>query len=192
MKQLVHIHGGEWFDSYDDYFAYLKEYEIEDPKEPHPLKWRDRYEEFLGDGWHIIRPQMPSPKNAKYPEWELWFEKYFTYIEDGVVLVGHSLGATFLVQYLSAKKFPKQIHALHLVAPAFNGKGGFGVTANMSRLEENVRNVFIYHSKDDPLVPYTDAEKLRELLRGAELVTFVDKGHLLIPELPELVERIQC
>jgi len=126
MKQLVHIHGGEWFDTYEDYWRYLVNKDVEEPNNHEIIKWRDRYEEFLGDDWLIIRPEMPSPKNAKYKEWKLWFEKYFQYINDEVTLVGHSLGATFLAQYLSEETFPRKLRSLHLVAPAFEGLGGFG------------------------------------------------------------------
>lgn len=191
MKQLLHIHGGEWFDSYEEYIETLKAWEIDDPREPKDLKWRDQYEEVLGDEWLVIRPKMPSPMNAKYIEWEIWFEKYFSYLDDGVVLVGHSLGATFLAQYLCNNEFPKKIQSLHLVAPAYDGKGGFGVPPDVSKLERNVQNIYMYHSRDDHLVSYNDAVKLKELFPEAELVTFEDRGHLLTPEFPELIERIK-
>ncbi len=190
MKQLVHIHGGEWFDSYEDYWDYLVANDVDGPHQDSIVKWRDRYEEFLGSDWQIIRPQMPSPRNAKYKEWKLWFEKYFQYIKDDVTLVGHSLGATFLAQYLSGEIFPKTIHSLHLVSPAFEGLGGFGLD-DVSKINQQAKNVYIYHSKDDPLVPFEDSARLHTLLPDAELVSFEDRGHMLIPEFPELIERIK-
>lgn len=189
-KQLIHIHGGEWFDSYDAYLEYLSAQEIRDPAESPFVKWRDRYEEFLDNDWVIIRPQMPNPQNAKYIEWKLWFEKYLTYLEDEVTIVGHSLGATFLAQYLSQETFPKKIHSLHLVAPAFDGAGGFGLDTNVSCIARQVSKIYLYHSKDDSLVPYEDSVRIKQLLPEADFVTFNDKGHFLIPEFPELIERI--
>lgn len=191
MKQLVHIHGGEWFDSYNEYFKYLENKEIDDPREPGMIKWRDRYEEFLEEDWLVIRPQMPSPRNAKYIEWELWFEKYIPYIEDGVILVGHSLGATFLTQYLSEKRFPKEIASLHLVAPEFSGKGGFGLKSDFVLQRNPTGSIYVYHSKDDSVVPFADAEKFKQALPEAELVVFEDRGHFLQEDFPELIERIK-
>ena len=90
---------------------------------------------------------MPNTRNAKYSEWKVWFEKYFQYIADmsptelstldrieqkkyqpktKLILVGHSLGATFLVKYLSEHFFPRHIDALHLVSPAYDDTGLVG------------------------------------------------------------------
>ncbi|QSH39206.1 alpha/beta hydrolase [Candidatus Kaiserbacteria bacterium] len=191
MKQLVHIHGGEWFDSYEEYFKYLEASEIDDVNVTPVQKWRDRYEEFLGADWSIIRPHMPSPKNAKYLEWKLWFEKYIPYLEDGVTLVGHSLGATFLAQYLSENTLLKNIQSLHLVAPAFDGAGGFGLTEMVSNIQKQVSKVYLYHSKDDSLVPYEDSVHLYELLPEAEFLQFDERGHFLTPDFPELFENVK-
>jgi len=188
--QLVHIHGGEWFDSYEAYIDYLRAYEIGDPNEPSARKWRDRYEEFLGESWQIIRPEMPSSRNAKYNEWKIWFEKYAPYLHDEVTLVGHSLGATFLAQYLSHETVPYVIRALHLVAPAFEGAGGFGLDDELATLGQKVPNIYLYHSKDDTLVPYEDSLRMHALVPEAELITFSDRGHMLQPDFPELMERI--
>ena len=48
------------------------------------------------------------------------------------------------------------------------------------------------HSKDDFVVPYEHALKYKAALPEAELVTFEDKNHFLVEELPELVERIRA
>jgi predicted alpha/beta hydrolase family esterase len=75
---------------------------------------------------------MPNTMNAKYGEWKVWFEKYFSHIHGiehhasakttleriaekkehekdlkKLVLVGHSLGAIFLMKYLSESGFPR-------------------------------------------------------------------------------------
>ena len=155
------------------------------------MKWRDRYEEFLGDEWAVIYPQMPSPKNAKYLEWKLWFEKYIPHLEDEITFVGHSLGATFLAQYLSEHTLPKSIQSLHLVAPAFDGAGGFGLTDAVSNIGKQVSHVYLYHSKDDSLVPFEESVRLHELLPEAEFRQFDDRGHFLTPDFPELFENIK-
>jgi pimeloyl-ACP methyl ester carboxylesterase len=47
------------------------------------------------------------------------------------------------------------------------------------------------HSTDDFLVPYEHAVALKAALPEAELITFSDKNHFLVPELPELVAYIK-
>ena len=190
-KQIVHIHGGEWFNSYEEYFEYLEAFEIDNVDVLSVQKWKERYQEFLGSDWDVIRPQMPSPQNAKYPEWKLWFEKHVPYLEDDTTLVGHSLGATFLAQYLSEAILPKRVRGLHLVAPAFDGAGGFGLTTEVGNISKQISNVYIYHSKDDQLVPFEDSVHLYELLPEAEFIEFDEQGHFLTPDFPELMERIE-
>jgi pimeloyl-ACP methyl ester carboxylesterase len=47
------------------------------------------------------------------------------------------------------------------------------------------------HSKDDFVVPYEHALKYKAALPAAELITFEDKNHFLVEELPELVQKIR-
>ena len=60
----------------------------------------------------------------------------------------------------------------------------------MSKIQNQVEQVFIYHSKDDPEVPYAHAEKIKLHIPEAKLITFTDRGHFLGTEFPELLENI--
>jgi len=125
MKQLVHIHGGGAWPTYEDAFKYLEDYIIDDPLFPQKKdRWKDKYSDFLSDDWQIIRPEMPNKRNVKYKEWEIWFNKYVPFFKDDVVLVGHSLGGAFLVKYLSENDLPVKIKQLHLVAAVYEGDSG--------------------------------------------------------------------
>ena len=60
---------------------------------------------------------------------------------------------------------------------------------------ENLKNIeaekiFLYHSKDDPVVPFSHAEKFMQYL-DAELLVFEDKGHFQVEEFPELLANIK-
>ncbi len=70
---------------------------------------------------------MPNKTNAQFEEWKIWFEKFIPFLNDGVILVGHSLGGVFLAKYLSENKFPKKIGGVFLVSAVYekNQKGLF-------------------------------------------------------------------
>jgi len=70
------------------------------------------------------------------------------------------------------------------------GTFSFDVT-DLNQIQEKTQNITIMHSKDDFVVPYEHALKYKAALPEAELVTFEDKNHFLVEELPELVERIK-
>lgn len=195
-RQIVVIHGGSTFDTYDEYLKYLKDYKLDFDK----LKikgWKQTLEERLGNGFEVISPRMPNKANAKYTEWEIWFEKFIPYLENPVALVGQSLGGIFLAKYLSENKFPKKILATFLISAPYDGKdskyslSSFALPENLDKFIEQGGKIHVYHSKDDPIVPFADFEKYKKALPEAETHVFDDRGHFNQEEFPELVNDIK-
>lgn len=118
------------------------------------------------------------------------FEKHTPYMKDGIVLVGHSLGGNFLAAYLAENRLPVHVSQLHLVAPSWS-EGSFVLPNSLPLIEKQVGRVFLYASTDDPVVPFSDAEKYKAALPEVELISFSDRGHFLGETFPELIERIQ-
>ncbi len=122
-KQIVVIHGGDSFDTHEEYLSFLKSFEINDLSYFTGENWKTTLQERLGDNFDVILPRMPNPLNARYAEWKIWFDKLVPFLDDGVILVGHSLGGIFLAKYLSENKFPKTITATILISAPFDGEG---------------------------------------------------------------------
>lgn len=201
-KQVLVVHGGETFKTYDEYLDYLRGYELDfSASQKREKRWKDLLQEDLGDGYQVILSRMPCPRNAKYLEWKIWIEKYFPYLTDDVVLIGHSLGGIFWLKYLNENEFPVGIGQVHLIAPPFGDKNGNhdyldGFVLDSEKLKNNVGRklagrLFFYHSLDDPIVPFTDMEKYKKLLPGAKFFVFQDKGHFITDDFPEIVENIK-
>lgn len=199
-KQVFYIHGGESFVQHEAFLERLQTKQIWDlPSALYKKKWTDRLTSDLGEDYEVFMPQMPNKQNAKYTEWCIWFERHFTHLHDDLILIGCSLGAMFLLRYVSEHNFPFTIKALFLMAApvrveGFNDQdcGDFVFELkNVANIQDKVSNLFILHSKDDFLVPYEHAQKLKEVLPKAELVTFDDKNHFLVEKFPELVEEIK-
>ncbi|EKE20593.1 MAG: hypothetical protein ACD_7C00516G0002 [uncultured bacterium] len=83
QKQIVYIHGGDSFDSHEDYIKYLKETEFSLDWFVQKKKWKTSLAEELGDEFQILMPDMPNKFNAVYEEWKIWFEKMMPFINDG-------------------------------------------------------------------------------------------------------------
>jgi len=195
-KQIVVVHGGNTFDTYEEYLNYLKNYELNFDK----LKaegWKETLDEKLGEGFEVISPEMPNSANAKYSEWKIIFDKLIPFLEDTVVLMGHSLGGIFLAKYLSENSFPKKILATYLIAAPYDDKdsedslGDFILPATLEKFKRQVGRIFIYHSEDDSIVPFVDFKKYTKALPKAEKNIFKTKGHFMQEEFPELIESIQ-
>jgi predicted alpha/beta hydrolase family esterase len=104
--QIFYIHGGSTFHSKKEYLRYLKHRSVSIEKK---ISWTDAYlDRRLGNSFHIIRPRMPRQDGASYDEWATHFERFFPKLHNNIILIGQSLGATFLAKYLSENRFPKK------------------------------------------------------------------------------------
>ncbi len=55
----------------------------------------------LGPEYQVLYPIMPDPENPAYEPWKAQLEKELTALEGEAILVGHSLGGSVLLKYLS-------------------------------------------------------------------------------------------
>jgi len=195
-KQVVVIHGGTTFKTYKDYISFSKSLEV-DLDRYRGTRWKDSLPEKLGNRFDVLLPRMPNPTNAKYNEWKILFDKIACLLENNVILIGHSLGGVFLAKYLSENKFPKKIFASILVAAPYDQKdikeflGDFVVSNNLAKFKKQGGKIFLYHSKDDPIVPYIDLEKYQKALPEAVVRVFKDREHFGQTKFPELVREIK-
>jgi len=194
-KQIIVIHGGDTFRTYKEYLKFLKTIELDfDRFKSGRKEWKTSLGEKLGRNFEVVLPAMPNKINAKYPEWKIWFEKLTPHIKSGVVLVGHSLGGIFLAKYLSENKSPKKIKAVFLVAAVYDKDSDGHPVLSFSlpqKLNLKTKKIYLYHSKDDPIVPFSALEKYRKLLPEAEVRVFKNKGHFNEETFPEIVKDIK-
>ncbi|HEY0964616.1 MAG TPA: alpha/beta hydrolase [Candidatus Paceibacterota bacterium] len=199
-QQVLYIHGGNAYSSYEDFLQDLRTMALPALRGEITIKrWSETLRQDLGEGFEVIAPSMPNKHNAKYLEWKIWFERHFELLRDDLILVGWSQGGYFLTKYLIENDLPVSVRGLILIAapfePAQFGKedgGDFQFdTSKAGLLQEKVPSITIFHSQDDFIVPFAHAEMYKQALPNAELVTFSDRNHFLLPEFPELLERIK-
>lgn len=195
--QVFFIHGGTTFKSYKDYLHFLKTREVSiEPK----IYWSNEYlSKSLGSDFDIIRPRMPLQDNAKYKEWKINFESYFSKLKNNIILIGSSLGGIFLAKYLSENIFPKKILSIYLICPPFDNDlssedlvGGFKLKSDLSKIEKNCKNINLLFSEDDNVVPIAHAQKYAKKLPTAKIFILKGKnGHFKISKFPEIVKMIK-
>lgn len=199
-KQVVVIHGGETFRSYKEYLSFLRKYQVDIKKLNDVLnkkRWKENLSKGLGKKFEVLAPQMPNKLNAKYLEWEIIFKKLIPAFRNGLILVGHSLGGIFLAKYLSENELPKKIKAVFLIAPPYDDKDSeysladFVLPKKLDKLQNQSGQLFIFHSKDDPVVPFADFGKYQKALPKAKVKIFKDRGHFDQERLPELEKAIK-
>ena len=125
-------------------------------------QWDDRLaaslRRELGSGYEIRYPRMPEEHDPHYAPWKRKLEAELASLDDGAVLVGHSLGATFLVHALAESAPPRRIAGIFLVAAPFVGEGGWPSEEIepkkdlAAHLPEDVP-IFFYHGGEDETAP---------------------------------------
>ena len=191
MKQVWVFHGGSSFDSYERYLHAL----MSSAPDYERLKKSDKWREWLSDSMpesDVLLPNLPNGQNAVYDEWRIVFEKLIPLFSDDVSLVGYSLGAMFLAKYLDEHPLQAKVRRICLVAPGYDDDstedlGSFRV-ASARRLPESSDEIHLFHSEDDPVVPFGELTKFRADLPTAIVHTFTDRGHFFQPTFPELLD----
>lgn len=195
MTQVLFIHGGDSFSSYELYLANLKSQTLNYERLKYHKHWRAWIAEQLPSD-DVLTPNFPNGFNAQFSEWSLYFEKIVPLLSTGAILVGHSLGAMFLAKYLHENTLPFKASKIILIAGR-HGKddpdkhaGGF-VVESASGLEQSCQEVHLYHSEDDPVVPYVNLELFKQDLPSAVVHSFKDQKHFNNPTFPDLLELLQ-
>lgn len=194
--QVVVIHGATTFTTYEDYLHFLQSREVTIDYFKPRSDWKGRLQEVLGESFDVLLPSMPNKTNAKYVEWRMWFERVLPFLKDGVILVGHSMGGIFLAKYLSEEQFPIKIKATMLVAAPYSeveGEtlGDFKLTQPLEHVGAQGGNIYLYHSKDDLVVPFSQFEQYQKELPRADVRIFEDRGHFNSEQFPEIAEDIK-
>jgi uncharacterized protein len=194
-KQIVIIHGGDTFETHREYLDFLRNFEMDIERYKRDKSdWKPWLREKLGSDYEIILPAMPNKTNAHFEEWKLWFDKIIPFLNDDVILVGHSLGASLLAKYLSENKFPKKIKGVFLVSGVFDTDFDGRTLVSFAlpeKLNLQTKNIYLYHSKDDPVVPFSALEKFMKALPEAHTRIFEDRQHINQEDFPEIVEDIK-
>lgn len=194
-RQVVVIHGGNAFDSYEEYINFLQTKEVTLDR-LRSRDWKSTLADELGDDFDVLTPKMPNPSNARYYEWKIWFERLIPLFDDNVIFIGHSLGGIFLAKYFSENVCPKKILATFLVAAPFNTPENhplvdFNITASLEKFAEQGGRIILFHSKDDKIVYPKNVHFYKAALPNSEVKMFENRGHFNSPEFPELVNELR-
>src|SRR4051812_36954680 len=80
-------------------------------------------ERELGPDYRIRYPRMPEEGKPRYVAWKEALVRELASLDDGAILVGHSVGGTILLHVLAEQPPPFAPGALILLAAPFIGDG---------------------------------------------------------------------
>ncbi|GEL75936.1 alpha/beta hydrolase [Tenuibacillus multivorans] len=154
-------------------------------------------ESELRDKYQFVIPKMPNPENPEYVLWKNKLNKELNMINGELVLIGHSLGGSVLLKYLSEESFNRSLSGLFIIAAPYWGleddwkSKDFTLQNNFEKKLPEIPNLFLYHSRNEDIVPFTHHKKYADKFPQANLRELEGKQHLFHYGLPVLVSDIE-
>jgi uncharacterized protein len=149
----------------------------------------------LGATYEVHYPQMPD-EDAPDFGWGRKIGQEIAALQGEVILVGHSLGASMLLKYLSENAVNRKIGGIFLISTPFWGRDeswqeSLSLQENFAeKLPEGVP-IFLYHSRDDEEVDFAHLRMYAKKLPQATLREVTSGGHQLGNDLTQVAQDIQ-
>jgi pimeloyl-ACP methyl ester carboxylesterase len=150
----------------------------------------------LGPGFEIRYPRMPNEYDPSYAAWKAALEKEFAALDDGAILVGHSIGGSILAGALAETTPDRRFGAIFLVAAPFVGEGGWpGGDLDLppdlgARLPAGIP-IYVYHGLEDETAPPSHAELYARAIPQARVHRLPGRDHQLNNDLSEIAATIK-
>lgn len=159
-------------------------------------------QELEQQGHMVIVPQFPTPENQNLDAWLTVFEQYRDQLGSDAVLIGHSVGASFLLSALETltqpvlatalvagfATLPADVGNIALLLQTFTGRD-----FDWEAIRSNAGKITVFHADNDPYVP---VDKAGELARNLHVsITYVSgAGHFNeaagYTKFPQLLEKV--
>jgi hypothetical protein len=164
----------------------------------------------LGSDVEVRYPRMPNEDDPKFAEWKEAIEREIAKLDDGAILVGHSIGGTMLLHAL-AEQPPRQriganhrsdmppacrLAAIFLISAPFVGEGGWPSDDIEAKPDFGARlpagvPVHLFHGQKDETAPPAHAELYAKAIPQAQLHRLADRDHQLNNDLSEVAEVVR-
>lgn len=162
-------------------------------------KLADSLKRSLGTAYTVQYPAMPHEDEPDYAAWKHQIEEELAKTKGPVILVGHSLGGSMLIKYLSEVEIKNQIAGIFLIAIPFWGGDGWlyegyeeleladGFAARLPRSVP----IFLYQGRNDEIVPFDHLALYAKALSQATVRELDDRNHQLNDNLTDVANDIK-
>ncbi|GHO42066.1 alpha/beta hydrolase [Ktedonospora formicarum] len=149
----------------------------------------------LGNNYEVLAPDMPDPEHPQYLAWRDQIEQEHGKLDADALFIGHSLGGSMLLKYLAEGTYQRPIVALFLVSVPYWGKQDweleYALPDDFASHLPPIRQLFLYHSRFDEVVPFSSLRCYQEQLPQATVRVLDGKEHSFTEGLPLLAQDIK-
>ena len=149
----------------------------------------------LGAGHDVRYPRMPHEDDPSHARWTAAIRGEMAGLEDGAVVVGHSVGGTILINALAEHPSQRELAVIILIAAPYVGAGGwpsdeFELPSDLgARLPRDAR-VHVFHGLQDEVAPPSHAQLYARAIPQAQLHLLPARDHQLNNDLREVAKAI--
>ena len=149
----------------------------------------------LGQAYDIRYPQMPREDDPSYASWRTTLDSSFETLQEGAILVAHSVGGTIVLKALTESESAKRFAAIFLIAAPFVGKGGWSSDDLQFPPELEARlppgiPIHFYHGLEDEVAPASHVELYARAVPRARVHRLPGRDHQLNNDLREVAAEI--
>lgn len=153
-------------------------------------------QQALGKAYNVYYPRMQT--NEAQPDfgWPDQIDKAISNADSEIILVGHSLGASMLLKFLTEKKIKNKIAGVFLIStPFWSGDEdwvkGLKLKENFADAIPKNTQVFLYHCHDDETIPFDHLAIYKQKIPNATVRDIAGGGHQLNNDLRIIARDIK-
>ncbi len=153
-------------------------------------------QQHLGRAYSVHYPRMPLEEGTAYVDWKERIAKELVTLDTPAILVGHSVGGSILLKYLTEERVEQAIAGLFLLAaPYFGGDADWNypeltLARGFARKLQSIPRIFLYQSRDDEVVPYAHLARYKRRISRATVRALEGRGHQFANDLSDVAEDI--
>ncbi|HTJ59401.1 MAG TPA: alpha/beta fold hydrolase [Devosiaceae bacterium] len=150
----------------------------------------------LGPDYEIHYPRMPNEAEPEYAPWKAALGEELAKLNEGAILVGHSIGGAILISALAADPPEIALGGVFLIAAPFLGDGGWpseDIKAQKdlgAALPQGIP-IYLYHGSRDEIVPMAHCDLYAKAIPQAVTRHLKDRNHQLDDDLSEVARDIR-
>ena len=160
-------------------------------------KLADSLREHLGEKYEVTFPRMPAPDSDSADVWPKKIREAIT-ARSPSFLVGHSFGASNLLQYLVRYGTPETIQAVFLLAPPFWGSDSdwdyeeYALPQHFADKISRTIPLFLYQCRDDEVVDVAHLDRYARAMPWATVRKLDHGGHQMGNDLSVVAKDIKA
>lgn len=151
---------------------------------------------YLSQNYHIHFPKMPNEAEPDYKSWKAAIVAEIEGLGDGVILAGHSIGASIVIKLVCEGQIKSRLTSVFLIAAPFWHDHRIWQWDEVrlpkdagASFPEGVP-LFLYHGSGDEEVPFAHLDLYAGLFPKAHIRRLEGRNHQINDDLKEVAHDI--